>query len=33
MECCHCCTHLDWLNYVPVVGYTPDSVFIAESLP
>ena len=23
----------DWLHYVPVVGYTPDSVFIAESLP
>lgn len=33
MECCHCCTHLDWLNYVPVVGYTHDSVFIADSLP
>ena len=23
----------DWLHYVPVVGYTPDSIFIAESLP
>lgn len=22
----------DWLHYVPVVGYTPDSLFIAESL-
>lgn len=23
----------DWLHYVPVVGYTSDSIFIAESLP
>lgn len=23
----------DWLHYVPVAGYSPDSVFIAESLP
>lgn len=23
----------EWLHYVPVVGYTPDSIFIAESLP
>lgn len=23
----------DWLHYVPVVGYTPDSIFVAESLP
>lgn len=23
----------DWLHYVPIVGYTPDSVYIAESIP
>lgn len=23
----------DWLHYVPVVGYSADSIFIAESLP
>ncbi len=23
----------DWLHYVPVVGYTTDSLYIAESLP
>ncbi|MGN0230866.1 MAG: C39 family peptidase [Muribaculaceae bacterium] len=27
------CPEEEWLHYVPVVGYTPDSIFIAESLP
>ena len=25
-------TQHNWLHYVPVVGYTPDSIYIAESL-
>ena len=23
----------DWLHYVPIVGYSPDSVYVAESIP
>ena len=23
----------DWLHYVPVIGYSADSLFIAESIP
>lgn len=23
----------DWLHYVPIVGYSPDSIYIAESIP